>query len=207
MFDNLHLQSEETEILREKMNLKNKFVVMYHGTLTPARGLQESIEAINLLSREYSDITLFLVGDGIAKIKLEHMTINLNLGNRVIINDPVPHKKIPLYISLADVGILPFPHILWWRVSSPIKLMEYLAMGKPVIVTDIEAHRDVLNSNNCGIFIPSHNPEAIARGILKAYRKRNNLREIGQQGRKIIQEAYTWQKQASRLENFLRSIS
>jgi len=164
------------------------------------------IEAVNLLRDEGVDIVLLLVGDGSARSALQNTINSLNLEDRVIFKGPVQHEEIPLYISLADVGILPFPRILWWRVSSPLKLMEYLAMGKPVIVTDIEAHRDVINSNKCGFFIPSNHPRHIAKGILEAYGKKNHLQEIGQAGRNLIQDMYTWDNQARKLEEYLKSI-
>jgi len=194
------------ELLREELALKDKFIIMYHGVLTPTRGLKETIEAINLLANKYPDIIFLLIGDGIAATELDNSINYLKLKNRVIIKASVPYKEIPSYIALADVGIVPLPRILWWRVSCPIKLMEYLAMQKPVIVTDIEAHQDILDSDNCGIFIPSHHPEAIAQGIVKAYRKRKHLKQMGRQGRIIVQENYTWKKQAVKLENYLNSI-
>lgn len=192
--------------LKDHLNLKDKFVIMYHGVLTATRGLEEAITALSLLANEHADIAFFIIGDGIAKVELENVTNRLELQNRVIIKDAVPYEEIPKYIALADVGILPFPPILWWRVSSPIKLMEYLAMEKPVIVTDIEAHKQVIGRNPYGFYVNSNNPESIARGIVEAYRKKNHLKEIGQQGRKLIQDKYSWAKQAFQLEKYLKSI-
>jgi glycosyltransferase involved in cell wall biosynthesis len=206
LFDPSQVDPKDIEILRKKMNLKNRFAVMYHGVLTPTRGLKESIKAIKLLVNKKYNIVLLLIGDGIAKAELETLANSLDLQGHVIIKGTVPYQEVPLYIALADVGILPFPNILWWRVSSPIKLMEYLAMEKPVIVTDIEAHRNVLISNNSGFFIASHDPETIAQGILRAYQSRKHLKTMGQRGRKIVQEEYTWEKQALKLDNFLRSF-
>jgi len=205
-FDPNQFNPEHIEALKEQLNLKDKFVIMYHGVLTATRGLPEAIKALSLLSNEHSDIAFFILGDGIAKVELENVTNRLELQNRVIIKDVVPYEEIPKYIALADVGILPFPPILWWRVSSPIKLMEYLAMGKPVIVTDIEAHKQVIGRNPCGFYVNSNKPESIARGIVEAYMKKGRLKEIGQQGRKLIQDKYSWAKQASQLEKYLKSI-
>ncbi len=183
-----------------------KFIVMYHGALSQSRGLQETVKAIGLLKSSRPDIVFFILGDGKAKSKLELSIRELNLGNNVFIHKPVPYEDVPKYIASCHIGILPFPNLNWWRVSSPLKLMEYLAMGKPVIVTDIEAHREVLNNSPCGIFIKSNNPEEIAQGIIKAYTLKNKLKEIGKVGREIVGHDYTWKKQADNLINFLESL-
>lgn len=183
-----------------------KFIVMYHGALSQSRGLQETVKAIGLLKSSRPDIVFFILGDGKAESKLELSIRELNLGNNVFIHKPVPYEDVPKYIASCHIGILPFPNLNWWRVSSPLKLMEYLAMGKPVIVTDIEAHREVLNNSPCGIFIKSNNPEEIAQGIIRAYTLKNKLKEIGKVGREIVARDYTWKNQADNLINFLESL-
>jgi glycosyltransferase involved in cell wall biosynthesis len=181
-------------------------VVMYHGTLSKTRGLQETVKAINLLKGRYPDIVFVMLGEGKARGELESLIKELNLEENVFLHKPVPYENVPKYIAYCDIGILPFPNLNWWRVSSPLKLMEYLAMGKSVIVTNIEAHREVLNNSSCGIFIKSHEPEEIAEGIEKAYHLRNKLRKMGKIGRELVIRKYTWEKQAENLINFLESL-
>jgi len=198
--------SARLERINEKPFPNGKFVVMYHGVLSPNRGLQETVHAINLVNEVAPDIVFFMLGDGPARGELEFLIKQMRLGNNVFLHEVVPYSEVPRYISSCDVGILPFPDINWWQVSSPIKLMEYLAMEKPVIATDIEAHRLVLGSVKCAFFVRSHNPGDISEGILKAYQNRERLREWGRYGRKIIEEGYTWEKQAMRLAAYLKDI-
>lgn len=183
-----------------------ELIVMYHGVLSQSRGLQETVQAIKLLKSKYPDIVFFMLGDGKAKDELESLIKELNLENNVFLHKSVPYDDVPKYIASCDIGILPFPNLNWWRVSSPLKLMEYLAMGKSVIVTDIEAHRKVLNNSLCGIFIKSHQPEEIARGIEKAYHSRNKLGKMGKMERERVIHKYTWEKQAENLINFLETL-
>ena len=204
-FDPGRLDGENVEALRKRLHLEDKFVVMYHGVLSPSRGLRQTVEAMHSIVERYPDIALLFVGGGTDRAVLERMVHDFGLQDRVIFEGEVSHEAIPSYIALADVGILPFPRISWWRVSSPIKLMEYLAMGKPVIVTEIEAHRDVLGSNGFGIFIPSEKPEDVAQGILEAYARRKDLKDVVQEGRQLIRDRYTWNQQAVQLADYLKS--
>lgn len=203
-FDPCKIDEGKARMLRKLMGLADKFVVVYHGTFGYNRGLRESIEAICQLQGRYPDIALLVIGDGPAKQMLKELVIRLSLKRQVLILDALPYEKIPLYIFLADVGILPFPNLMWWRVSSPLKLVEYLAMGKPVIVTDLEAHREVLNSHECGFFIRSNEPHLIAEKLAQVYELgRERLKKLGSPGRELVQSEYTWDRQAQKVENFL----
>lgn len=182
------------------------FIVMYHGVLSKSRGLQETVKAIKLLEDRHRDIVFFILGDGDARKELESLIKNLKLEGKVFLHNPVPNEEVPQYIAACDVGIIPLPNLVWWKVSSSLKLIEYLAMGKPVIVTDIEAHRNVIGDLPCGIFIKSSEPEEIAKGIEKAYNLRKKLKEMGRTRRELVTNKYTWEKQAENLLNFLKNL-
>lgn len=199
----LSLFSSESKMKKIRLGLEDKFVVMYHGTLSPNRGLQEVVKAIGLLKKTYPSIVFFILGNGPIKYKLHDLAKSLGLQDNIVLHKPVPYKNIPSYISICDVGILPFPKITWWEVSNPLKLMEYLAMGKPVILTDIAAHRSIVDSNPCATFIESNEPEKIAISISNLYKRKDELVYIGELGRKIIEEKYTWEKQAFSFKSFL----
>ena len=186
--------------------LNGKFIVMYHGVFSSNRGLQETIEAIRLLKNKYPDVVLFLLGNGPAKAELNGLIENYKLEGNVILHDAVPYQNVPQYVAFADVGILPFPDITWWRVSSPLKLLEYLAMEKPVIITDIEAHREVIGQYPCGFYINSNKSIDIAEGILSAYKNKDALPNLGKQGRKIVEQRFTWDRQARFLEDYFKRV-
>jgi glycosyltransferase involved in cell wall biosynthesis len=183
-----------------------KFVVMHHGILTRNRGLQQAVEALELLKNEYPDIVLLLVGEGEAKGEIQAMVTAKGLGSRVFIHDAVPYERMPDYISVADVGLIPLPNIGWWRASSPQKLMEYLSMEKPVIVTDIPAHRGILMDADCAFYISSVEPDQIAVAIINAYQRRYGMRSMGKLGRDIVLKGYTWEAQANKLISFLNGL-
>jgi len=192
--------------IKNKINPENKFVLMYHGVITKNRGLDKVIEAVKIIKWDSIDIYFIIIGNGNAKYELMDMVKKYNLSSSIKFIEQVALPEVPYYIFCCDIGILPFPNLIWWRVSSPLKLMEYLAMGKPVIATDIEAHRDVIGSQNCAFIIKDNKPETIADAIKTAYNKRTELTKMGMQGRKIILEQYTWDKQAENLIKYLSTI-
>ena len=189
-----------------ELKFSDRYVIMYHGIFSPNRGLQQTIEAIDIVRKNHPEIMLLLLGKGSAQSELEEMVRRLELQNHVLIHPQVPYENVPKYINSVQAGILPFPNLDWWSTSSPIKLCEYLAMGKPVIVTDIAAHRAVLGKLKCGFFIPNHEPASIARGINSAIEKVSDLKELGKVARTIIIDHFTWKRQALKIKGYFTDI-
>jgi glycosyltransferase involved in cell wall biosynthesis len=157
--------------LRSSLGLENKFIIFYHGAISPNRGIQNVIRAIDICRKCIPNILFMVVGTGKGESELKAITKELNLEECVIFIGGVSFEKIPNYIATADVGIIPLPAIDWWNVSSPIKLKEYLALQLPVIATDIPAHRHVVEKTGGATLIKNHDPQNIAQAISIFYKK------------------------------------
>jgi glycosyltransferase involved in cell wall biosynthesis len=192
--------------IRARLGLISRFIVFYHGVLSPNRGLVETIEAIKLLRHEHPEVVLFLLGSGPLTPVLKELVEKDKLSSNVIIHDQVDYEDVPKYISMSDVGIIPLPDLHYWRSQSPLKLLEYLAMEKVVINSDIPAHRDIIGEEMCGIYIPLINSADIAKSIIYALQNKNKLKNWGKTGRGIIRKGYTWQIIASDLESYMQSL-
>lgn len=180
------------------------FVVMYHGSLTRERGLGELLRSLTADAGGHGGVHLLLVGGGADAESLTSEAGRLGLSGRVHHLPPVPNEEMPGLVALADAGVLPFPDLPGWRVSSPIKLFEYLAMEKPVILTDIVAHRYAADGLEGAVFAPSNEPGSLAAAAARlAALSREEIRRMGRAGREHVTERHTWERQAERLAAFL----
>ncbi len=188
--------------MRLELGLDNKRVLLYHGTLSPNRGLQDAIRAVASLKDRYPDLVFLIVGDGKGKAELEALASDMAISERVIFTGKVPYADVPKYVRTADVAILPFPDIVWWRVSSPIKLMEYLAMGIPIVATDIPAHRWVSDQTGGVELAIDSLPENLAVAIA-------NLIEKGSApvARPMLEEIISWKRQARSLVRYIEKLA
>lgn len=191
--------------LRSELKLDDRFIVMYHGIFSPFRGLQQAIYAINILKNRYPDILLVLLGKGEGQLELESIIHNRGLENFVRIYPPVPFKQVPSFLNTADCGILPFPDIEWWNTSGPLKLNEYISMGKPVIVTDIEAHRSVLKSEPFAFYSRNENPENLSKAIISFYQSPNK-EYLSKRAREFALKYLAWDIQANRVISLFDQI-
>jgi glycosyltransferase involved in cell wall biosynthesis len=182
---------------------EGRFVVLYHGSFGPDRGLEETVDAMRLLEVRRPDVLLLLLGGGTEEQELRRRATGLE---NVRFVSTVPHDEVASFIRRCDVGILPFRPTPVMRSSRPLKLMEYVVMGKPVIVTPIEAFTGVL-SREAAVFLREHSPEGIADAIVLAAEQRHALTRDAQQARSIASERYTWRHQADALCDFLAALS
>ncbi len=205
LFDPEKYITESAE-LRTRLGLSEKFVVLYHGVFSATRGLSETVKAIKLLRPKHSNIVFFLLGTGSTVSALRELIQEQGLQESVLIHGPVDQTEVPKFISMCDLGIVPLPYSPYWRYQCPLKLLEYLAMQKVVIATDIPAHRSIIGDAKCAIYISSIEPEEIAKSIEFAYLKKEKLVEWGKLGRPIIKKKYAWETVAEGLESYLLSI-
>ena len=192
--------------LRKKLDLEKRFIVFYHGIFTATRGLQETIKAMAVVKQKKPNIILLLLGTGPIVNILNELVREEGLQQNVMICDPVEQIEVPKFILMCDVSIIPLPANHYWRFQSPLKLLEYLAMEKVVILTDMPAHRAVVGNSECGIYLSSIKPTEIAEAIEFAYANKSNLVEWGKNGGRIVGREYTWEKVAGDLEDFLNNL-
>ena len=198
---NLSHFERQGENCRKEMGLEGKKILIYHGVLSPNRGLQNVVRALDILRNELPDLVFLLVGDGPGRSELEELVRNLKLTEHVRFFGKVPYANIPPYLRSADLAILPFPNIKWWAVSSPLKLMEYLAVGIPVIATDIDAHRWVVNQTGGAVLANNDQPESLAESIRYALKNGVKTPDI-----ETLQSTISWSKQAQELQGFLEGL-
>jgi glycosyltransferase involved in cell wall biosynthesis len=192
--------------LYPKKKAGREFEIFYHGGISLSRGLGALIKAVKLLKDKNFPVHLKLIGNVVDKKAVDKIIHDCGAEEFCQIEPPVPHEEIPNIIINCDLPAIPLPDFIGWRVSSPLKLMEYLALEKPIVLTDIEAHRDVVGNADYAFFAKSPKPEHLAEAIEQAYGRRHEFISLGKKARQLALSSYTWDKQSERLLDFLQSL-
>jgi len=188
--------------IKRSLGLGDKFVIFHHGRVR-SQGLLETFKALGLLKTKHQDLVLYLLGEPDSLMLWKDLAREVNIHNSVIFHGNVRYEDVPRYIAMSDLTIVPLPDHPNWRNQCPLKLLEYLAMEKAVILTDIPANREIVGKCTCGIYISSVEPEEIAQAITYAYSNRKSLGKWGSVGRAIIEDKYTWEKVAREFRDYL----
>jgi glycosyltransferase involved in cell wall biosynthesis len=198
-----------SEQLKKRLKLSKRFIIFYHGAFEDKRGLMETIEAMAKIAPRHPEILFFMLGNGSIQYvnKLRSLIEEKHLECNVCIHGPVSQEEVPKFILMCDVGIAPLATYSFPRTSCPIKLLEYLAMERPVISTDIPFSKEILSYGKCGVLISSNKPENLAIAIKHMYENRASLKQMGKIGRAIIEKHYTWGEKVKDLLNFIGARS
>jgi len=190
----------EVERLRAELGLTDRLGVLYHGALSRARGIRETVEAFKMLKEEGVKATLVLLGYGPLREELRTL-VRSNLLEDVV---KIPEAAATLsevvdYISACDAEIVPMPDHPWWRYQCFIKVLESLAMNKLLIVSDIPANRWIIGDAPVAFYLKGTSSREIARGIREFFEIRDKLDpSLGSQ---IVASRFSADKIAETLEN------
>jgi glycosyltransferase involved in cell wall biosynthesis len=176
-----------------------EFVLLYIGTFgNPRRGVDLVIRAMPLILSHMPNARLLLVGDGTMKRRWETLSHRLGVSRAVTFTGWQPHERLPSYISRADVCLAPHHYTANMDVASPNKLFEYMAFGKPLVVSDLTAHRVLVDKTGAGLLFPPGNVDALVQAILKL-RDPTLRATMGERAYKAAQTSYNWRVDSARL--------
>lgn len=144
------------------------FTLVYHGTVSRRHGLDLVFQAIHRLRDRIPDLRFDIIGNGDDIKRLFELAGELEIRDKIRFIPGVPVHELPQLLSEADVGVVPLKIDCFTQYMLPVKLMEYVALGIPAIVTRTETVRRYFDDDMVE-FISGDNIEELALKILGLY--------------------------------------
>jgi glycosyltransferase involved in cell wall biosynthesis len=157
-----------------------KFVMMYHGTLTRIYGLDIAIEAFGSVHHQMPGAEFWILGNGPEKELLEALSRKLGLGGKVQFTGSVLPQEVRQWLSRCDIGVLATRRDIFLDYSFSNKLSEYIIMGKGVICSRLKAIQHYFSGDALAYFEPS-NPADLAQQMLLLFNDRQLRARLAQQ--------------------------
>lgn len=156
----------------------NQFTLIYHGSMTYRYGVDLILYAIEEVRGEIPDIRLILQGKGTLAKQIYRIVKDLDLYQVVQFNDTIVHiSKLQKIILQADVGIVPNRDDIFTDGLLPTKMLEYIALGIPVIAARTSTISNYFSEDMVEFFAPG-DVKDLADSIRKLYHERFLLREL-----------------------------
>lgn len=156
-----HLQA-----LKAALGLGGHPILSYVGTMsTVAHGVGLLLEAFALVHQHLPHARLLMVGDGDERSALQRQASDSGLGSAAIWTGRVPAQTTRAYLALSDASTDPVANTPAMAARSPLKLVESLAQGIPVITGDVGDRRETL-AGRAGQIVTAGDPQALADGII-----------------------------------------
>jgi len=173
--------ASEAAGLKEQLGITGKKIVMYHGMHHPWHGLSYLIKAARTL-RTRRDIVFVIIPRGECFHSDEE---------NILFLDHVPYQDLPKYIQTCDVWASGFDASLRESyVAIGSCLLQAMAMGKPVITSEI-GERSIFKDSENVFFVAPENPNEIAKKILFCIQNMDFAKKVGTNARKLVQSKFT----------------
>jgi len=190
--------------IRNELNLPiDKKLILYIGSLLEYRRLDLLLESFNRIRAQNS--RLVLAGPRTGNIAyLKDLIEKLNLEGRIILLPWLPYSLVPSLIYSCDICVDPWPRggMEYFQVS--LKIVEYMAAGKPVVVIDTKGNRFVVKDGQNGL-LAEPNVEAFSKKLLLLLENPELSYKLGQNALKTIMYNHDSKVTVERFERLVRN--
>jgi len=169
-----------------------RYLLAYVGAMEVQNGIEYALYALHDLvhKRGRQDVSLILIGDGGHVLTLHALVRELQLDEYVHFTGWLLAEDIRRYLTVADIGLTPYPANGFLEYGTPVKAMEYMAMGKPGVAFDLaETH---IAAQDAALYATPNILEDFANKIETLLEDEELRLKMGALGRKHIEEALNW---------------
>ncbi len=198
--------------IREEYSLGNKIVFGFIGTFGPWHGAEILVKSFGMLMKkcpEYQKrIHLMMIGDGVTMESVKKLVDDYCLYENVSLTGLIPHNEGPTYLAACD--ILVSPHVPNSDGSpffgSPTKLFEYMAIGKPIVASDLDQIGEILKHDETAHLVTPGDSNALCEGLKHMIENPSSWEKMGQLARQECLNKYTWKSHTEKILEKLAQI-
>ena len=197
----LRFAQKDSEAIRRQYKIpENSTVVCSIARLVQDKGPVILVRAMAELTPRHPDIFLLLVGDGREKANLEKLIHELNLTERAVI---VPNlEDISTVLAVTDI----FAHPAFYREGFGLGIAEAMAVGRPVVITDIPAVNSLFRPGECSVMAKPGDVSSLAGALRFLMEAPEEKKRIAQAGRNLVWSLCSLERQADEMEAVYREL-
>ena len=164
--------------------------VGFVGVLYAHQGLDTLIEATPELLRTCPDV-VFLIGGGgpMAKVWQDRVR-QMNIDKAFRFLGVIPYEELPIFLNAADICVAPFKEDR--GETSPLKLFDYMACGKPVVCSDIPSLKSLIEATDGIWAVRPDDSRALASALIALLNDDTKREHMGSEGRKYAVNSHSW---------------
>lgn len=189
-------------LIRQRLSIPpDAPVLIFVGNVLREKGVNELMQSFCTLAGDHKELHLVVVGNGTALNCLVYKAEKSGVGNRVHFVGRRPHQEIPGWLSAGDVLVLPS-----WREGLPNVVVEAMACSRPVVATRVGGIPEAVQPGVSGILIEKGNIRALTEAIAQVAFDPAKRGVMGQAGRQIVEQRFTWRKNAEKTIEVYREV-
>ncbi len=189
--------------IRNKYEINDKIVIGFLGEFHEWHHLDFLIHCFTNASSKDEDIHLMLIGDGKDKDRLIDIAEKNGILDNITFTGKILHNEVNEYLAALDIAIT--PNVIFY--ASPMKIIEYMAMAKPVIAPKTDNIEEIIDDGVNGFLFELNNKDDLVNIILKLVSDKNLRDVVGRSARQKIEQGCTWENNAKKVIDLVNSIT
>jgi len=188
--------------MRKKLGLENRLVLGFTGFVREWHRLDRVVE---LLKDNHDGVQrhLLLVGDGPARKQIEDAAKALGVENAVTITGVIDRENVSKYVACFDIALQ--PDVV--EYASPLKLFEYLALGRAIVAPDTANIREILKHEYSSLLFDPEQKDGFLEAVERLLNDAGLRERIGQGAKQTIAEKeFTWDANARKVETLFQAL-
>jgi glycogen synthase len=186
------------EALADRFGFRGKTVVGYIGTLFRFEGVAMLLDALARLTRERDDVRGLVVGHGETFDELREQHAKLRLGDRVVLTGKVDPSEVGAFYSIADVLCYPRERHRITDLTTPLKPLEAMSMGKAVVASDVGGLRELVRDRETGFCFRAGDTTDMLRVLGEVVSDAQLRRSLGERARSAMVRERDWKAIAAK---------
>ncbi len=189
--------TKQSSKLLDKLKLHDSFILGFAGSFYQYEGVDILIKALAIVKQTGLNVKVLLVGGGAQQENIEELIVQLKLQDDVILTGRVPHEEVKDYYSVMDITVLPRKSMRLTELVTPLKPLEAMALGIPVLASDIGGHKEIISNNENGFLFKAGDESALASAILALIENNSEIPGIIKNARYYVENVRNWQESVS----------
>lgn len=192
-----------------EVGLRNSNGIFYVGGISENRGIITLVEALRILKNNGTDFHFHCIGKFNPEFKKDKLLGKIKqyeLNDFVTFYGRLEIEKAYQYSKNCSVGVSILKPIENYIDSYSTKIFEYMSISLPVVTSNFELYRNVIENYKCGICVDPENPEQIAAAIEYLLLNKDVANQMGENGRKAVEERYNWNRENKKLLQFYKEL-
>ena len=193
---------QKAEACRRRIGLSpDRDYIGFVGSFYRYQGLQCLLDAMVIIRRTLPSVHLLLVGDGEAASELKQQADRLALNSSITWAGRIPYEEVPTWIGAMTLCVAPLREDR--GETSPVKIFDYLACGRPVIASAIPSVSATFIQEVGVALIPPDDHIALAEAVLALLNDRDRQSRMADHGRHFIEQGFSWTYLTNHLKEWL----
>lgn len=181
-------------------------VIGYITSVVEYEGIDTLVEAFAQMTQQGIDARLLLVGDGPVLKALREQAKNLGIAERCCFTGRIPHEEVIDYYSIIDLFVVPRKNRAVCRLVTPLKPFEAFSTGRAVVVSDVDALREIAGQSGAAATFRAEDPNDLAQVLSRLLEDSEARAEMSEKGAVWVRAERSWQSIADRYDEPYRRL-